>query len=356
MLARHWLFPKLGVTVALVLFTTSSLALAAHTGERSRPLDAGGRLAPIGKLYSLGAVMIDSRTLSGEQLLWGGEQIWAKEASANVHLDGVGQVLLYRGSIARLLMSVSPDRAVTDEPVLTAVLSAGEIAMSLDSDASARVVVGDTIYRASRGAKFKVRTADDERAFDVKTGVITREALPQHARYDVSRVYTNRSGQDTGPAPQKKQVPKKKRAPDAVKLQELEPSKAPTKASFQTDSLQQPAKGIVGVKVKFCLVNNPTNSVFLPSRSVCETVETNRYGVAIVEFEAGPILGTSTIKAEVLSPSEGSWSGETEVVKGPTDWKKVAILAAVIGGVICAFKCRKHQTPPLQQVPPPNIP
>src|SRR5436853_2699000 len=140
MLVHHWLFPKLCVTVALALFATSSLALATHSGDGPRPLYAGGRLAPIGKLYSLGAVMIDGRTFSGEQLLWGGEQIYAKEASANVHLDGVGQVLLYRGSIARLLMSVPPDVAVIDEPVLTVVLSAGETAMSLNYNASARAV------------------------------------------------------------------------------------------------------------------------------------------------------------------------------------------------------------------------
>jgi hypothetical protein len=357
MLACHYRFPKLCLAVALVLFTTSSLAVAAHSGDGSRPLYAGKRFVPIGKLYSLGAVMIDGRTLSGEQSLWGGEQIWAKEASANVHLDGVGQVLLYRGSMARLLMSVPLGRAVIDEPVLTVVVSAGEIAMSLDSDASARVVVNDTVFRASRGAKFRIHTADDERAFEVKTGVIIREALPQDQGYLVSwEAIDYRTNRPTGPSSGRNKVQTNKTTKIGVKAPpKSKVSRVFTNASFLNSPLPQSDQIIVGLEVRFCLVSDPTIGVFLPSRSSCEIGKVEPSGVAVVVFQAGPNKGSSTVRATVVSSPNDYKDGVIEVVKPPL-WRgrNILILAAALGGIICAFKCHPRSTPPLQQVPPPN--
>ena len=356
MLACHYRPPKLCVAFALIISTTASLATAAHSGDGPRRLYTANQFAPIGKLFSLGAVMIDGRALSGEQSLWGGEQVWAKEAGATVQLGSVGRVLLYRGSLARLSLDVPAEGAAIAEPVLTVVLAAGEVAVSLEAAAGARLVVGETIYRASRGAQFKVRTADRERPFDLKAGVITRETSPQHPRYDVGPVITDRLGRDIGKAPQKRQVRKQARTQMAVKLQEADSANPPRKTAFMAYQLQtseQPAKGVVAVKVMFCL-EKPIG-VFLPGNGLCQVVESNQYGVAVVEFQAGSNADTSRVTANVLPPSEGSWTGEIEVV-GLVPWKKVAILAAVTGGVICVFKCRRHSTPPLRQAPSSNTP
>src|SRR5437763_1127086 len=56
MLTCHYRFPKLCVTLVLILFTTPSLTVAALSGDGPRPSYAGNQFVPIGKLYALGAV------------------------------------------------------------------------------------------------------------------------------------------------------------------------------------------------------------------------------------------------------------------------------------------------------------
>jgi hypothetical protein len=362
MLAHHWLFPKLCVTVALVLFTTSSLAVAAHSSDGSRPLDAGGRLAPIGKLYSLGAVMIDGRTLSGEQSLWGGEQIWAKEASANIHLDGAGQVLLYKGSIARLATSTPARGAIEIESALSVFVSTGEIAVSLEPDFIAHITIGDDVFRASRGAKFKARTAGDESTFEMSLGEISIEALSSQIKYKIIRVKRNNSR--VWVDSHQKRIDVQPNEPTLIPVRVTpQPRKTTTMISktsvalvgYQVGLTNQPLDGI---EVEFCLADTTIGSID-PGGSRCRTVPTDSAGVASVVFTAGPNEGTSDITAKVVL-SNDSWTGTIVVKKAPPPHRLrnlliVAAVAGGLGGLICVFKCG-HDGGPLRQVPPPVIP
>ncbi|MFL6274537.1 MAG: hypothetical protein ACJ74G_04935 [Blastocatellia bacterium] len=348
-------FAKLCVTVALILSTTAALATAAHSGDGPRRLVAAKPFVPIGKLFSLGAVMIDGRVLSGEQLLWGGEQVYAKEASAAVQLGGAGQLLLYRGSLARLSLDVPPDRTVVGEAALTVVVAAGEVAVSLEPAAGARIVVGDTTYRASRGAKFKVRTADLERPFELKAGVITKETLPQEARYIVTWLKVDPvTNKPIAQAPDHQKVRAKHTASRAAGAQKKPGTSGLVSVlSLAGYSPQQPDNLVPGLAISFCLESNPTIGRFVRSGQACETATTNQYGAAVVEFQAGSNRGRSTIQARVVSSPSDFKLGTIEVVKPAFwRWRNVLILAAAAGGVICLFKCRPHSTPPLQQVPP----
>lgn len=359
MLARHSRFPKLCKTLVLVLLTTSSLAVAAPSGNELRRLNTE-RSGPIGKLYSLGAVIIDGHPRSGEQWLWGGEQVWAKEASVSIHLDGVGQVLLYRESLARLSMSATPDRAVNKESVLTVMVAMGEVAVSLMPDAGAHVVIGDTVYRASRGAKFKVRPAD-RRVFEVKDGEITKATPQQEPEYIVIPVLIDpKTNRPTGPGPDSTQAEAKKQRSVAV-----QPKKKPTKTTHLTNVLFAPQPGqqadsiVVGLRVEFCLESNPTIGYFTRSGSFCETAETDQDGVAKVVFQAGPNPGSSTVRASVVTAPRYFWLGRIEVVKGSGFWtpRNIIILAAAGAGAFTAFKLFKPQeNGPLRQAPPPMIP
>src|SRR5437763_1127087 len=78
--------------------------------------------------------------------------------------------------------------------------------------------------------------------------------------------------------------------------------------SFASYSPQQPEHLIPGLDIKFCLVSNPTIGRFVGSGAACETATTDQYGVAVVEFQAGPNKGRSTIQAAVVSsPADFKW-------------------------------------------------
>jgi hypothetical protein len=332
MLARHYRFPNLCVTLALILFTTPQLTVAAHSADGPRPLYAANQFVPIGKLFSLGAVMIDGRALSGEQLLWGSEPVYAKEASASVQLGSVGDVLLYQGSLARLSLDVPPDRAFVAEPMLTVMVAAGEVAVSLKPAASARVVVGEAIYVASKGAKFKVRTADDERPIEVKVGTITIETPPQDPIFSLAWVQPYPLTNAPIPAPANKSVKHDKSVNLYALVRHRKKGSRPTPhLAFASYSSPQAGDVVADLEVEFCLRSDPTIGVFLPGRTACQKVFTNQDGIAEVEFKAGSKRGHSTLEATVVTSPVDSLAGEITVVKPPFfRWRNSLILAAAV--------------------------
>src|SRR5262249_33288967 len=101
--------------VVCLLLSILSRPIQAKNSANERPivLHASAEIAPIGKLFSLGAVSINGITASGEQTLWGGELVQSfSENGAKVSFDSLGQITLKRGAIVRV---ASSSAALQDE-------------------------------------------------------------------------------------------------------------------------------------------------------------------------------------------------------------------------------------------------
>jgi hypothetical protein len=360
-------FARLCVALALVPVIEPSVAFAGKARDGD-PVSfaAGSGFEPIGTVYSLGSVMMNGRMFSGEQPLWGGEQLWAKDAGASVYLDRVGRVILFKGSIARLTSNRGHDNA-GHESVLTVVLAVGQIAVSLEPEALGRVEVGDSVLRASRGSSFRVHFADGESTLKVERGVVIRDPQRPRARYLVTPVIVDPNEKPIRTGPDRYSVAANKTLRLRVLLKPSLPASKtssltvrpitvrPMLAGYQLPEKDQP---VAGIDVEFCL-DTPAIGSFFPRGSSCQTVSTNQFGVAVAEFRAGRDKGASKVKATVVVSRDDFWEGEIEVFKPPGIFRprNLIIGAAVLGGTICIIKFRPGGGPgPLRQVPPPSIP
>jgi hypothetical protein len=317
---------------------------------------------PIGSVYSLGEVSINGRRVYGEQVIWNGELLSVGEISAHVNLDQVGSVVLLKGSSARLLTAIADNPPNRREAILTAVIDAGAVVISLQSDSVAYVEIGDSIVRSSRGSKFRVGIQEGEAVVEVERGEITSELPQPRPRYIVKPAKLNLLGKPTGPGPNTIPVSTDHFVSIPVSVEvKPQPTGGPPRqlqaralrVAYQAVAASQPA---VGIDVEFCLRTDPTIGSFVSTGAKCTTERTDQYGVAKAQFHAGNKKGTSTIRATVVSSQEDYWEGTIEVYKlGFWRLRNIIILAAAVGGgTLCIVKC--GQRGPLHQVPPAMIP
>lgn len=366
-MTRHTAGPgRVFLTAALIVSLTASLPCGVARADDPSPKRSfrigTTAFAPIGKVYSPGEVSINGRRVHGEQVIWNGELVSVGEISARVNLDQVGSVVLLKGSSARLLTSIASDPPNRREAILTAVVKAGAVVISLQSDSVACVEIGDSIVRSSRGSKFKVGIDGGEAVVEVERGEISNELQQPRPRYLVKPVKLNARGIPIGSGPNTIPVRTDHFVSIPVSVEvKPEPTGRPPR-QLEARALRVAYQAVpgsqlaLGIEVEFCLRTDPTIGSFVPTGGPCTTERTDQYGVAKAQFHAGDKKGTSKIRATVVSSKEDYWEGTIEVYKlGFWRLRNVVILAAAAGvSTFCILKCGPRG--PLRQAPPPVIP
>jgi hypothetical protein len=307
-------------------------------------------------------IVRDLSKARSRRLRYGEASVWARDASASVRLDGVGGVTLFPGGIASLTTSVGDYTGAEGASILIIVVQAGEVAISLESGASARVEVSGSHFRASPGSRFGVRVVDGEGVFSVGRGEITPEAQGPDVTYLLKSVRTDNSGKPIGLGKEQFEVHPNKRIPLPIGVQKpsLEKPKSTAflmAARFMQNQPSQTHQPAIDLEVEFCLRGGPVGiGVFLPSTQSCEIVKTNQYGVAIATFQAGPNPGSAKVRATAVASKQSYWEGDIRVVKPFGVLKWIVIGAAAIGGTVCAFKCDRDGKGPVRPLPPQTNP
>jgi len=177
----------IGTIMALALTTCFGAGPASASGEEDdKPIRLyttamGG---PIGSINSAGQVKIDGRSLQGGGPLWGGEVIQAPSGgSVRIGFEGIGQVTLNRGALARF----STGRAES-QPVLIASVLTGDVKITLRQDAGAYVRASGSTFTASRGADFLVGVREDEASLSTFSGVVEAGSQAAQKQYKLRPV------------------------------------------------------------------------------------------------------------------------------------------------------------------------
>ena len=141
---------SLGLTqVALPALTLARGAVDAPAATRPRMVKIAGANAPIGRLESARAVMINGRLTAGQQDVWNGELIQtAEDAPATMKVAAVGQVQMASNSLVRVAAVGN-----VNQPTLVASVETGSAKVAL-------VTPKATAYLAAGGQVWIVSGAD----------------------------------------------------------------------------------------------------------------------------------------------------------------------------------------------------
>src|ERR1700730_9580055 len=124
------------LTIVLIFGVMPRLASAARDNLSDKRLagsDAASAVDPIGSLLALSAVIVDGRSVQGEQTLWGGELLQTPpNGSINVSLNSIGQVVIGGGAVARLSAARS-GRDDTGRHTMIGSLESGQIDVRVGS-------------------------------------------------------------------------------------------------------------------------------------------------------------------------------------------------------------------------------
>jgi hypothetical protein len=147
-------------------------------------LYATEQFGPIGRVFSLGAFMIDGRSTYGEQAIWGGELIHTTAGSSvNVDIDLVGRITLKNAATARLATTLTSHDDATGQHLFVASLIDGEMAVRLQQDAVAYVESCGSAFTSSSGASFTIRVRDGQPLIDTLRGGVNIETLPPMTKF-----------------------------------------------------------------------------------------------------------------------------------------------------------------------------
>src|SRR5262245_51522358 len=145
--------------VVCLMFSILPQPIQAKNGDDEKPilLHAVAEIAPIGKIFSLGAVSINGISASGEQTIWGGELLQSySENGAKVSFDALGQITLKRGAMLRVASSSVVLQDETMRGMLVASLLCGEMNVKLQPGVGAYIQSCGRIFTASSGASFRI--------------------------------------------------------------------------------------------------------------------------------------------------------------------------------------------------------
>lgn len=127
----------------------------------------------IGVVESFGAMKINGRAARGQDLVWDGEMLQAPvDSPARVTLDGIGQVTLIPGSVAKLSTVARKIDDQTKRRFLNASVISGEMKVKLLPEAGAYVEAAGESFAADRGAQFRLIAREDRAVMEPVNGVV----------------------------------------------------------------------------------------------------------------------------------------------------------------------------------------
>ena len=127
----------------------------------------------IGVVESFGAMKINGRAARGQNLVWDGEMLQAPvDSPARVTLDGIGQVTLPPGSVAKLSTVARKIDDQTKQRFLNASVVNGEMKVKLLPEAGAYVEAAGESFAADSGAQFRLVAREDRAVMEPVKGVV----------------------------------------------------------------------------------------------------------------------------------------------------------------------------------------
>jgi hypothetical protein len=329
----------LTITLCLILASAQILtpqsAFAGNDGIS--PLDAGPANAPIGKVESAGQIIINERSASGTEAIWGGEILRAPNASAQVTLNGIGKVMLSSGSEVKLNVAVTGFGDNNQRRALMASLIQGKIIVTLNSDSGAYIQSKGEAFVASSGSEFRLisrqsgATAAAMKGDVHSIGVWTIGISPQIAEL-------------LGSVPSAK-----------AKASPRKYSILPAESGYQTRILatntrelkfrvtDEHSQPVPGLPVTFTLNTSEGKGIgalgYGQNADNSFTVVTDAQGVATVPFKAGSKPGSVSISATVEGASESQNNVVTVTKDKAPFWasKDAALVTAaaiIVAGIV----------------------
>jgi hypothetical protein len=334
--------------VSLVLIAGPVLAQDGKRWFAARPP------GPVGTIYALGPIEINSRSFSGHQAVWNGDLLQTyEESGAAVAIDSIGEVRLERNTTVRVSTG-STNAEMSHE--LVAALTEGTIEVRLAGDAKAYVHCNGFSVRAIPGSSFRVRMTPDRPLIDCMNGYADVES-----QVIESRLITTFGGLGGAliqvPCPLGRYCFKiKKKLQGKITVRNMIErtahtalAYAPVGTSSLARQLQEPAKGR---KVQFSLKRG--------IGSFDQDVKTTgSEGLVEVEFTAFDRGESAEITAQVidLQPGETAipWVGTITVEAPWLTWKKSLIIGSIAAVAALIPTCCRSDPGPLRKQDPPVI-
>jgi hypothetical protein len=274
--------------------------------DEDRPirLYATAESGPIGRMESFTAARVNGLRSNQDQLIWGGEILQAPpDRGARVWLDGVGQVTLNSGAIAKLTVTPKRFDDTINGALLIASLIKGNVTVKLGQTAEAYVEASGSALVASRGASFRVGTGESGPLFEAMTGAVSVEAQLPQGRYSIR------------PVAGRANISVRNRQTREVQVQ-------------VTDENDKP---VPDVAVVFSLGGSGAT---LGAGATTVTVTTNALGVATATV-TGTAQGASSVTATIAGTNVSTTIGVTTVAAaGILTGTTIGIVAAAAAGTV----------------------
>jgi hypothetical protein len=266
---------------------------------------------PIGKVAGefivRGALTINGRKACVDQPVWDGDMLQTRaDVSVPVLQDAIGTITLGKGTVVRLATRRGMRDGGPTSPEMIASLALGEVSIRLQPAVSARVRAGESAFVSSQGAVFSASFREGVSSVAVKSGEVHKdEQAGQQHQYTIKPV--GHGSNIHVPASGTLQI----------QVQVIE------------DSLPVPGVAVLFVLDISGAVNGQLGVGTLSNTTL--NVVTNAYGIAAVQFVAGPTAGTVPVSA-TIEGTRTSWTGEITVTsRGASSHKIGWAIVALIG-------------------------
>jgi len=266
---------------------------------------------PIGKVAGeflvRGALTINGRPACLDEPVWDGDLLQTRTGiSVAVLLDAIGTITLRKGTVVRLATGSGMSNEGQTPRELIASLGLGEVSIKLQPAVSARVRAGESAFVSSQGAVFSASFREGVSSVAVKSGEVHKdEQAGQQHQYTIKPV--GHGSNIHVPASGTLQI----------QVQVIE------------DSLPVPGVAVLFVLDISGAVNGKLGVGTLSNTTL--NVVTNAYGIAAVQFVAGPTAGTVPVSA-TIEGTRTSWTGEITVTsRGASSHKIGWAIVALIG-------------------------
>jgi hypothetical protein len=314
------------LVLSMVALTIPRSAYAENKDEETIiRLRANPGLAPMGKLFALGAVAINGKTASGDQTLWGGEMLQSFAGNASVNIDALGQMSLKRGAVVRLATASS-------NAVLVASLLNGDLNVRLQAGVCAYIQACDALIRASSGASFRVSVRDGHAVAEASFGTL-----------------------ETAQTAQRKFIVK------PIGMGATNSVVARSTRQIQVQVTDENDKPVPDIPIIFALGSAGSGTLGSGgSAGTTLTVQTNAQGIAQTQYNAGD-AGSSTEISATVEGTRYSWTGTFTAAKAAAGfWNPVTTTLVVAGaaagvGLGVYYGTRNNNRDPINPDGNPNV-
>jgi hypothetical protein len=322
------------LAVALVSLTMPRASFADNKGdEKPIRLRANEQAAPLGSLFSLGAVTLNGKTATGQQTIWGSELIQAlSDKGASVSVDSLATVTLKKGALVRLAKNTNASSDETARGVLIASLINGEVSVKLQEGVSAYIQSCGSVFTSSNGAAFRITATDGVAIAKASYGTIEEQQPATQKKYFVRPVGLGA------------QTSVRARSTRQIQVQVTDENDKPVPDIPIIFALGTAGAGTLGSGV---------------AAGATATIQTNAQGIASVPFTAGDSAATTEISATVEN-TRYSWTGTLSVARVAGFWTPLNTTLVIVGAAAAAglgvyFGTRNNNNDPVRQNGNPNI-